>query len=495
MNRSRQRVSSKRWGAEALLINALTALSSYRLYAGAGKEMASIFLLLNASVASIGAAVGADCHGLRPRKCEDQVALVPGSALVPLLCSTYAAEKAWTGWDLRFWLSLLHALYFLLVTGFPVLSRRRYSMGAVLGIIGYGIFGSHAVLACLLFPIVFWEFTYEWERSFTLGEATITASALCLCLTELPGVGINSTLSNSHGEVDGVIICGVLGVIAAILLLTPIARRPGQEDSKKLVISIIGFFGIGVYPLLCSYLRTEPFGWILTYLASHLRIGIVSTWLTILIVVILWFPPQKLNTSLIIARKFYHLLAIVMFLAPAFLDMELLRLAFAVALVGLVVVEILCIPKSLTLSMQLSKYMGSLTDKRDRGLVVVSHIYLLLGCAFPMWLEPLPCRSTSLSGLVCLGVYDAVASVVGSTLGKIRIFWTRKTVEGSIGGAVTALGFSLSVSAVLCHEDASEFGLKAASITLMALFEICTTQNDNLVLPIYYFACLRLICP
>jgi len=454
-----------------------------------------MFLVLNASAASIGAAIGVDCHELRPRKCEDQVALVAGSTLVPLLCSTYGADQASTGWDLRFWLSVLHAMYFLLVTGFPRLPRRRYSMGAVLGLIGYGFFGSPAVFPCLLFPIVFWEFAYEWDRSFTLGEATITASALCLCLTELPPVVITGKLSSSQGEIDGIIFCGIFAVVGAILLLMPVVRRPAQQDSKKLLVSIIAFFGIGVYPLLFRYLRVEPFRWVLTYLASHLRTGIVSAWLVILVVVILLFPPQKLNTSTIVARKFYHLLAIGMFLAPAFLDMELLRLAFAVALGGLMVVELLCIPKSLTLSVQLGKYMGSLADKRDRGLVVVSHIYLLLGCAFPMWLEPFPCRSTSLSGLVCLGVYDAVASVVGTTLGKMRILWTTKTVEGSIGGAVTALGFSLFVSAVLCQEGASELGLKAVSITLMALFEIFTTQNDNLVLPIYYFACLRLICP
>ena len=35
------------------------------------------------------------------------------------------------------------------------------------------------------------------------------------------------------------------------------------------------------------------------------------------------------------------------------------------------------------------RYLSPLTDQRDSGPLILTHIYLLTGCALPLWLFPL----------------------------------------------------------------------------------------------------------
>ena len=103
----------------------------------------------------------------------------------------------------------------------------------------------------------------------------------------------------------------------------------------------------------------------------------------------------------------------------------------------------------------LSAFLARFLDSRDGGTLVLTHLYLLLGCALPLWLAdalpgppPLPPAATAaataaagagagvgagagappprsvaldvapFAGVVALGMGDAVASVVGVHLGR-----------------------------------------------------------------------------
>jgi hypothetical protein len=58
----------------------------------------------------------------------------------------------------------------------------------------------------------------------------------------------------------------------------------------------------------------------------------------------------------------------------------------------------------------LNRFMSSFVDSRDEGEVIVSHLYLLLGCAAPLWwsgswaLHPL----SPYAGIFILGIGDAM---------------------------------------------------------------------------------------
>ena len=181
----------------------------------------------------------------------------------------------------------------------------------------------------------------------------------------------------------------------------------------------------------------------------------------------------------------------------------------------------LCIPP---LAAPLSAFFARFLDSRDGGTLVLTHLYLLLGCALPLWLADAlpgiaslpaaaagagagaPPRSVALdvapfAGVVVLGMGDAVASVVGIHLGRCRWPGTRKTVEGTAAAAASMLLLLLLLRRLLQggrgHAEwlgpATDWWAAALCTALVCLLEAWTSQIDNLFLPIYYCAVLLLV--
>ena len=48
----------------------------------------------------------------------------------------------------------------------------------------------------------------------------------------------------------------------------------------------------------------------------------------------------------------------------------------------------------------LHSYLSSLTDHRDSGHLILTHVYLLAGCALPLWLFPLDYHKLSSNGII-----------------------------------------------------------------------------------------------
>jgi dolichol kinase len=94
-------------------------------------------------------------------------------------------------------------------------------------------------------------------------------------------------------------------------------------------------------------------------------------------------------------------------------------------------------------------FLNEFLDSKDSGTAILSHFYLLAGCASPLWLEG--SEVLSYFGVLVLGIGDALvscgaadvaakergadgeASIVGRRVGKVK--WCAaggKTVEGSV---------------------------------------------------------------
>lgn len=339
-----------------------------------------------------------------------------------------------------------------------------------------------------------------------------------------------------------------------IALETAKASRPGSEQ-----------------PLFDSC-QTEPAAIVWRWVSSEFRImALVLYWASVLFAGIGMLGPHRWGWRRIVARKYYHLLALLLFL-PAFLrnDPELwmfLGFAQTVAFTVLVLIELIrvsgvlasargqpyasddCLttaqsatdscmparnqvrtekrqpvslaPARLTLVNKrhhggysiydaIHHFMTALVDERDEGNVIVSHLYLLLGCAAPGWVLlstferwPAPTHAVSnlltewSSGLLSLGVFDTTACILGNRFGKHHWPRCRKTLEGSLGGFIAAW---LVHHLLLVWYDAGQWRVisrDVASFTLALflcmIFEALTAQNDNLVLPMFYFAALALL--
>lgn len=181
-------------------------------------------------------------------------------------------------------------------------------------------------------------------------------------------------------------------------------------------------------------------------------------------------------------RKFFHALAVLLFVPGIAWDPAFMHVAFSAAFALFVLCEYLrycaVFPFGATLHFFLSQFL----DSKDCGLVILSHAYLLSGCAAGVWIES-QSRITQQLGVLVLGVGDSVASIVGRQYGRIHWPLSKKTVEGTLG-FVVSMTASVMVLRMLRLVEAFHTGALCVIMTLLAVIEGVSEQNDNLVLPL-----------
>ena len=168
--------------------------------------------------------------------------------------------------------------------------------------------------------------------------------------------------------------------------------------------------------------------------------------------------PLTLRQTNLIHRKLFHAAAVAMFVPPVVNGLHtLLPLALGLAVVAkvLALLELgvaLRLPPSRAFSNARAAW-NRFTDERDTGVFVMTHIYLLLGCAVPVWLAIGNCvthaelsNSTendspgvllftlaqSLAGILALGVGDAAAAIVGIIAGAAGLAHTWKSTVAAV---------------------------------------------------------------
>lgn len=140
-------------------------------------------------------------------------------------------------------------------------------------------------------------------------------------------------------------------------------------------------------------------------------------------------------------------------------------------------------------------------DNRDKnGNAILSHIYLLLGCALPIWLNRFyvfngsssPSAVLALSGTLSLGVGDSLASIVGKAIGSTKWPNGQKSVQGTI-----AFVAGLFVSFCFLSNRYTELFvaslLGGTCVTNEGLMEAFSEQNDNLLIPLYLYCVLSIL--
>ena len=218
-------------------------------------------------------------------------------------------------------------------------------------------------------------------------------------------------------------------------------------------------------------------------------------------------------------RKVFHGMMVVMCLPTIFVDPAFVAVALSAGLAVFLLLDLFRASQLPPLSRPLTHFLAPYVDGRDhRGPVIVSHIFLLIGCSIPLWLslasvgrstEPawpgweVPSRDLSMiSGVVCVGMGDAAASLIGRRYGRRRWCWSGgKSIEGSaaFAGAVTlGLGFARlwllyggwdgdngdSWPLFFCKVVVAASG---ASLTEAVL----TGGNDNVIVPITLWLLVR----
>ncbi|KAG0708202.1 hypothetical protein DFH29DRAFT_893584 [Suillus ampliporus] len=205
------------------------------------------------------------------------------------------------------------------------------------------------------------------------------------------------------------------------------------------------------------------------------------TWLISLICPIMprisMFRPLGINAR----RKFFHALAVVMFLPGVAVDPAFTHLAFSAAFALFIFAEYVRYFAIYPFGAAVHLFMNEFLEQKDSGTAILSHFYLLTGCAGSLWLEE-PSRLLQYTGILALGIGDALASIIGKRIGRHRWSSTSsKTLEGSAAFVLSLVGSAWLLRLCGLTEEFSTLRYTIV-VTLSCALEALSDQNDNLTL-------------
>ena len=253
--------------------------------------------------------------------------------------------------------------------------------------------------------------------------------------------------------------------------------------------------------------------------AANLRLLICAYCLSIIIAGLTVVFRLSTVADVDTRRKVFHGMMVVMFLPTIFVDPTFVSLALILILAVFLLLDLFRASQLPPISKPLTYFLAPYVDGRDhQGPVIVSHIFLLIGCAIPLWLSLAAIERTGdtpwegwdvsrrelgmISGVVCVGMGDAAASLIGRRYGRRRWCWSGgKSLEGSFAFAVAVvLGLSFARLWLLQGGWAGDSGdswftslgkawiaATGASLTEAVL----TGGNDNVIVPIILWLLVR----
>ncbi|KAK7910969.1 hypothetical protein PG985_013450 [Apiospora marii] len=235
-----------------------------------------------------------------------------------------------------------------------------------------------------------------------------------------------------------------------------------------------------------------------------------------LIVVFRLSPVYEVDTR----RKVFHFMMVAMFAPSIYIDPTFTGLALSIVLAIFLLLDLLRASQLPPLSKPLAAFLAPYVDGRDlRGPVVISHIFLLIGCAIPLWLSlgslprsgtgyiqgwEVPTREVSMvAGVICVGLGDAAASLIGRRYGHRKWLWGGgKSLEGSVAFALAVFlgllaahawlrigGWPSSTELDSLGTTMSKAGFCASMASLTEA--VLTGGNDNVVVPVVLWTCVK----
>ena len=191
---------------------------------------------------------------------------------------------------------------------------------------------------------------------------------------------------------------------------------------------------------------------------------------------------SSLKVKLIIKRKFFHLLALLIFIPGIkYVPNEIMKTIVLIVLYFSFIIEIIRnsnASKKIEIIQKITTYLQNNIDERDDNKLILTHIFLLSGISSSLFCTFSKTEYYFLGSLI-LGVGDSMCSIIGVIFGKTKIYpFNNRTLEGTIGGYLSTLIFFYLLSMnIPSAKDMFSFGL-------IFLYEGMTLQIDNLVLPL-----------
>ena len=262
-----------------------------------------------------------------------------------------------------------------------------------------------------------------------------------------------------------------------------------------------------------QHLRHASFG------EANTRLILSAYWLAIIIVGLAIVFRLSSICEVDTRRKVFHFMMVAMLLPATYVDPTFAALSLSLILAIFLLLDLFRASQLPPLSKSLAYFLAPYVDGRDlKGPVVISHIFLLVGCAIPFWLSlgslprtgqdslsgwEVPTREVSMvSGVICVGMGDAAASLIGRRYGRRKWVWHGgKSIEGSVAFA-TAVGLALGLAKAWLRiggwpaNNYDSWALTAGKVgvaaSIASLTEaVLTGGNDNVVVPVVLWLCVK----
>eukprot|EP01080_Neovahlkampfia_damariscottae_P007166 gene7166-11478_t len=376
------------------------------------------------------------------------------------------------------------------------------------------IFEEKFSIVLTLFTIFVFENVYLmgltfFSTSFSIGELFILAQGLTIACIEafVMFFGDEFVLKNfpKFSLEQNFIIYMITGVVVFSFLQHFILKLGLGFFKPFLFFTFLILYLFSFqFPAMQKIMKIHPLEWIIKHLISdpiYIKLCILWTFCIIILVILMNLTkegengkgPQTLSSMnvkfmgitipKIIIRKGFHIITF-MFIPGTILSYRFMYLAYGFAICVFIFIECIRIEfKDYSFGQKLNNTYRRFTDERDGGILILTHSYLLFGCAIPLWMDNRP-SFTSLLGIIVLGMGDTCASIFGVNYGTIKWPSSTKSIQGTLG----AFFSMLLMGVFLSNFVQVELFPFIASTFLVSLLEAFTEQIDNLCLPIYYVA-------
>ncbi|KAH9619163.1 hypothetical protein KSS87_006484 [Heliosperma pusillum] len=281
------------------------------------------------------------------------------------------------------------------------------------------------------------------------------------------------------------------------------SRIQSESGKSILFFTLLVISSTAVIPLWAQFVhdfQVHPLLWVFSFVFSEpfKRLSLCMYWVGVICVSVHRFYNISKGSKVerILLRKYYHLMAVAMFVPALILQPNFLNLAFGAALAVFLVLEIIRVWRIWPLGEMIHGFMNAFTDHRDSDLLVVSHFSLLLGCALPMWMSsgfndrPL----APFAGILSLGIGDTMASMVGHKYGVLR--WSKtgkKTIEGTAAGITSVMAACSFLLPLLASTGyIQNWSSLIVAVIASGLLEAYTAQLDNAFIPLAFYSLLCL---
>lgn len=360
------------------------------------------------------------------------------------------------------------------------------------GIIFLGIL-SATLFQVILPSLIALLLLYSIPHTFAMGEGLLCSMTLSWALT------ISTLLLGEDKR-------PVLGALASASLLACATSIGSMGLLVKVLPSLMPrasiYFGMHLALGTGIFVYYDlPVTELILALTTSSRLSIMIAWVALLVFTLFAsrFYLQRFPTpsrfQVYLNRKFYHLMTI-----PFFVPVLLVEHAFlsaALVLVSCLFVEleafrVIC--PSGVFAHRLSFLMTKFKNSADgSGSVVLSHLYLLLGCTIPIVTSIVPgfTPSTfwawSLGGVASLGILDAAAAIAGMLVGGPTWPASNKTMAGSMAGALSMIFFQAALIKIVGPSMSGTINwiALARQAIYCSLWEALSGDlNDNLTLPL-----------